>query len=49
MKDTNKYQRVAFDGFTFGQAANHIGKKMTAKTHRDKTKYTRKGKSKFFV
>lgn len=42
-------QKVAFDNITFGQAANHIGKRMTAKTHRDKSKYTRKGKAKFTI
>lgn len=49
MKTSSRSQKVAFDGITFGQAASHIGKKMTAKTHKDKTKYSRKGKSKFFV
>ena len=42
-------QKVTFDNITFGQASHHIGKRMTAKTHKDKTKYTRKGKAKFSV
>jgi hypothetical protein len=44
MKTSKKYKRPAFDGFTIGQAINHIGKRMTAKTHKSKAKYTRKVK-----
>ena len=44
---SSRNQKVAFDGITFGQACHHIGRRMTAKTHKDKSKYSRKGKSKF--
>jgi hypothetical protein len=44
---TNWDKKVGFDTITFGEAYHHIGKRMTAKTHKDKSKYSRKGKSKF--
>ncbi len=47
MKTSNRNKKVAFGNITFGEAANHIGKRMTAKTHKDKSKYSRKGKVKF--
>lgn len=46
MKTSNRNQKVAFGNITFGQAANHIGKRMTSKTHKDKSKYSRKEKFK---
>ena len=49
MKTSNRNKKVAFGNITFGEAANHIGKRMTAKTHKDKSKYSRKGKAKFNV
>jgi hypothetical protein len=44
---SNRNQKIAFDGITFGQASHHIGKRMTTKIHKNKNKYNRKGKSKF--
>jgi hypothetical protein len=40
-------KKVSFDNITFGEAYHHIGKRMTAKTHKDKSKYSRKEKHKF--
>jgi hypothetical protein len=42
----SKSEKEAFDGITFGQAADHISKKNTTKTHRSKKSYNRKIKHK---
>jgi hypothetical protein len=37
-------RKYKFDNISMGEAHHHTSKKMTAKTHRSKKKYSRKGK-----
>jgi len=44
---TNTKKKLDFNGgWTLGEAAHHVGKRMTAQTIRDKKKYSRKQKHK---
>jgi len=41
MKKT-KYQSKLYNGISWGEAKDHISKRLTSKTHQSKKKYTRK-------
>lgn len=46
-KKKNLYQdKVEWDDMSFGEVSHQIGKKMTEKTHKNKTDYKRKPKYK---
>jgi len=46
-KKKNLYQdKVEWDDMSFGEVSQHIGKKMTEKTHKNKIDYKRKPKYK---
>jgi hypothetical protein len=47
MKKSKDYQKkVNWDDMSIGEASHHIGKKMTEKTHKLKTKFNKKPKYK---
>ena len=47
MKKSKDYQKkVNWDDMTVGEVSHHIGKKMTEKTHKLKTKFNKKPKYK---
>lgn len=43
----NKNRKYKFDSITMGEAHHHTSQRMTAKTHRSKKKYSRKGKARW--